>query len=74
MVKKCSICENENLEPGSIQSTGKIFFRLENTKFLSFKTANIELKANLCMACGHVELMADTQKASALLSKAKPQN
>ena len=72
MAKKCSACQSEQLEPGAIQSTGKIYFRPENAKFFSFKTANIEIKANLCLACGHVELTADTQKASALLGKAKP--
>ena len=71
MAKKCSVCESEDLEPGGIQSTGKIYFRPKNARFLSIKTANVEIKATLCLRCGHLDLIADPQQASALLGKAK---
>ena len=71
MAKKCNVCGGDNLEPGAIQSTGKIYFRPKNVKFLSFKTANIEVKAYLCMSCGNVALIADTQKASVVLGQAE---
>ena len=72
MNKKCPICGSERIEPGNIRSTGKIYFRPENTKFLSLKTPDIEIKANLCLECGNVNLIADAHKAGAILGKAEP--
>jgi hypothetical protein len=69
MAMNCSVCESDDLAPGAIQSTGKIYFRPKNAKFFSLKTANIEVTAALCLACGHVDLAADTEKARALLDR-----
>jgi predicted nucleic-acid-binding Zn-ribbon protein len=70
--RKCPACESINLEPGTIQSTGRIYFRPENTKFLSLGTSDVPLTANLCMECGNVMLVGDLHKASKLVDKAKP--
>jgi len=70
--KQCPICSSTHLEPGSIQSTGRIYFRPENTKFLTATTNDVPLVANICMACGHVMLVGDLRKAERLLDKAKP--
>lgn len=69
--RKCSECGGTELEPGSIQSTGKIYFRPANAKFLTFRTADIEVKANVCIACGHVQLVANVEKLAALTERAK---
>lgn len=70
--RRCPVCESTKLEPGSIQSTGRIYFRPENTKFLSMGTNDVPLVANFCMDCGNVMLIGDMRKADKLLGKAKP--
>ena len=69
--RRCPSCESTELEPGRIQSTGKVYFRPENTKFLTFGTNDVELSANICMNCGNVMLVGDLRKATKVLDKAK---
>jgi len=69
--RKYPSCGSTNLEPGKVQSTGRVYFRPENTKFLSLGTSDVELSANMCMDCGHVMLAGDLRKAAKLLDKAK---
>ena len=71
MEKKCQRCGSEKLQPGTIQSTGKIYFRPEDTKFVTYKTADIEVKSNICIECGNIELAADTQRVLSLIDKTK---
>jgi hypothetical protein len=66
---KCPNCLSTNCEPGTIHSTGKLHFRPEHAKFLKLKTANIDVKACLCMDCGHVSLAADPAKVRALTNQ-----
>ena len=70
--RKCPSCGSMKLEPGNVQSTGKIYFRPENTKFFTMGTNDIMLSANICMDCGYVMLIGDIRKATRILSKAKP--
>lgn len=69
--RKCPSCGSTELEPGNVQSTGKIYFRPENTKFFILGTNDVALSANLCMNCGHVMLVGDLHKATKILDKAK---
>ncbi len=69
--KKCMRCGGDELEPGAIQSTGKIYFRPENTKFLTLKTADIRIDGNICLDCGHIELVGDLVKAKDLVKAAE---
>ena len=66
MELKCPMCGSENLELGNLESAGRIYFRPENCKFLSLKTANVKLKAKVCVDCGYVIVLADTKKLKAL--------
>jgi predicted nucleic-acid-binding Zn-ribbon protein len=63
---KCPNCRSTNRESGTILSTGRLHFRPEHVKFLKLKTANLAVKAHLCMDCGHISLTADPAKARAL--------
>jgi hypothetical protein len=54
---------------GSMHSTGKVTFRPDDAKFLKLKTANVDVDACLCMDCGSVRLMADTEKVKELTDK-----
>lgn len=71
MSRKCPSCQSENLEPGEIQSTGKIYFKPANTKFLTLKTSNVQVKANICLDCGNIMLIGDIEKTKDLTSRAK---
>jgi len=68
MDRKCPSCGSEKLEPGTSQSTGKVYFRLKNTKFLSLKTANIAIQGNICIDCGIITLVGDKQQAKSLIT------
>jgi len=65
--KKCLRCGGTNLKPGSIQSTGRVSFRPKNAKFITARTGDIPVNANICVDCGYVELLADTDKAKSLV-------
>lgn len=72
MSYQCSRCGCTDAEPGSIASTGRLYFRPTNSKFLTMKTANIEVKANACTGCGHVDFVADVGKLNTLTARAEP--
>lgn len=66
---RCPICDSTNVESGAILSTGKLHFRPEHAKFLKLKTGNVEVKAHLCLDCGHISLTGDTEKVKDLTEK-----
>jgi predicted nucleic-acid-binding Zn-ribbon protein len=70
--KKCLRCGSANLEPGALQSTGQLYFRAENTKFFTFQTGDVIVRANICVDCGSIELVGDVRKAQSLVGRAKP--
>ena len=70
--KKCLRCGSTDLQPGRIQSTGKIWFTPDNAKFFTFKTSDVTVRANICLDCGTVELVGDVHKAQSLTGDAKP--
>ena len=65
---KCSRCGGIDFESGSIHSTGKVHFRPAHAKFLTLHTGDIAVNASVCVNCGHVELVADVKKLSALIN------
>jgi len=65
----CPLCNSTNVEPGTILSTGKLHFRPEHARFLTLKTANIAVKAHLCLDCGQVSLTGDIEKVKRLTEK-----
>lgn len=68
---KCANCGGTNLHKGELSSTGKVYFRPSGTKFLSLKSANVDVSANMCMDCGAISLYGDTQKAKKLIESKK---
>lgn len=71
--RKCPECGSARLELGDIQSTGRIYFRPNKTKFLKLRTNDVPIVASMCMDCGDVMLLGDLRKADILLDRAKPQ-
>jgi hypothetical protein len=70
--KACLRCGGKNLEPGVVQSTGRIHFRATNTKLMTFHTSDIAINANICLDCGTLDLVGDVKKAQSLTGRAKP--
>ncbi len=68
----CPRCGGTAAEPGTVHSTGKVYFRPANTKFMTLKTGDIELRANACTACGHVDFVADVGRLAHLTRRAEP--
>jgi hypothetical protein len=68
MTRTCPCCGSCELEPGAIQSTGRLTFRPDNAKFFSLKTADVPVKANICTECGHIMLIGNVQKANELVT------
>ncbi len=69
--KKCIKCGSAELEPGVVQSTGRVHFRAQKTKLLSFQTSDITIRANICLQCGFIELIGDFHKAQSVTGRAK---
>ena len=66
---KCLNCGGTNIEQGTLNSTGKTYFRPSDARFLKLETANIKVQANMCFDCGFVNLMGDTVKLKELIKK-----
>jgi len=70
--KKCLRCNGTRLQPGKIKSTDKIWFKPDNTKHFSLWGNNVEVRANICLDCGTIELVGDADKAQSLTKAAEP--
>ena len=64
---KCLRCGGTNLEPGTIQANGRVGFRPKRAKFISAKVADVWIKANICIDCGHMEFIGDAKKTKLLV-------
>ena len=56
---KCMRCGGTNVIPSELQSTGKIYSRPKDAKFLTVLTTGAPVSALICLDCGHLELMVD---------------
>lgn len=64
--KKCLRCGGTNLQPSDLQSTGKIYSRPKDAKLVTVLTTGVPLSALICLNCGHVELIVDTERVRAI--------
>ena len=65
--QKCPSCGSTRLEPGTIQTAGRVNFRPENTKFFTLGTGDVPIEASICMECGVMLLIGDLTKANKLV-------
>jgi excisionase family DNA binding protein len=63
----CAVCGHGFLLPGSVRSTGKIYFMPKRTKFLVLSESVVDVAAHACPACGHVQMFVDTEKLAKLM-------
>ena len=64
---KCLKCGGTNIKPGVLQSTGKIYARPTEAKLLTALTTGAVVNSNICLDCGHVELVVNADKAGSLV-------
>ncbi len=69
----CPSCGKPALVRGALQSTGSVRFRPFQAKFLTFRTADIAIQAQMCASCGCVVLLGDAHKLEQLKSSAPGQ-
>jgi hypothetical protein len=65
----CPRCEAGDLALGTIQSTGTVSFRLQQTKFMTFHTADVNVQAYMCASCGAITLLGDVEKLRLIKNK-----
>ena len=64
--KKCLKCGGTNVEPGGLQSTGKIYARPNNAKLETVLMTGALVNGNMCFDCGHIEMVAEPEKLKSL--------
>ena len=69
MIEKCVCCNSSRVESGSLQTTGRVRFHPDHTKFLSLKTSDIKISASMCLDCGYIHLVGDVEKANLLVDE-----
>ena len=62
----CNRCGSDELLDGSLNSSGLVRFRPQGVSFFTLRTADIDLKTRICMACGSINLEGDIEKLKAL--------
>ena len=73
--KTCLRCGSSSLEPGRVQSTGRLYFRPANSRFMTIHTADIPVLSSICLGCGLIEFGGEMSKLANLQNKGnKPEN
>ena len=67
IVDKCARCGHAQLVEGSVQSTGRLYFRPKKTRFFTLREGVVKVNALVCPRCGHIMLIADVKKLARLL-------
>ncbi len=67
----CPICHHDELIDGTVQSTGRSYFKPNKTKFWVMKESIIGINALMCTKCGTLTLLADTKDLKELIKEKK---
>ena len=59
---ECPHCHTAAVVPGFLESTGIVRFRPAQTRFLTFRTGDIAIRATMCPSCGHIDMVGDNEK------------
>ena len=66
---RCAACGHNTLLEGSLQGTGKLYFRPKKAKFWVLTEGMVPTKSRACAACGYIQVHADTTKLRKLSSE-----
>jgi hypothetical protein len=64
--KTCLHCGSSSIERGRVQSTGRLYFRPANPRIMTVRTADIPVRASMCLDCGAIDLGGEVNKARKL--------
>ncbi len=64
---RCTSCGHTVLVEGRIQTSGRIYFHPEKTRFWTFQQSAVPTQAKVCAACGYIHLFADANKLTRLV-------
>jgi len=69
--EKCDQCGSKALTTGAVRGSGPFntYFFPDNAKFLTVNTSEVEVKAYVCLECGHIMMRADLKKLHRLLKE-----
>lgn len=70
----CPRCAADDLVEGALQSTGTMHFRPVGVPFLTFRTADVAIRACMCPGCGTVTLLGDVEKLRLILQTPEAQS
>jgi excisionase family DNA binding protein len=65
---RCAACGHSVLVAGRLRGAGRLYFRPDKPRFWTFAEAMVPTEARVCVACGYIQLHANTEK----LKKLKP--
>lgn len=65
--RRCAACGHGFLVPGTVRSTGLVYFQPKDTKFWVLSDSMAEIQAHACPVCGHVQMFTDTAKLQKLM-------
>ena len=69
--KTCFRCGSSALETGRVQSTGRIYFYVDDPKVMTVHTANVPIIATMCLDCGTIEFVGEVNKARKISKQAQ---
>jgi excisionase family DNA binding protein len=64
---RCAACAHGVMVEGRVQGTGRLYFKPAHTKFWVLEESLVPIKAQVCTACGYVQMNADTARLGRLL-------
>lgn len=67
---RCAVCGHSVLVEGTIQSMGQMYFRPDKARFWTMEEALVPLRSRVCVACGNLQIVADTAKLNRLRTDA----
>jgi len=66
---RCALCGQSGLINGQLEGTGRIYFHPSVTRFWTFEESAVPIKAKVCSACGHIQMLAEVSKLTRLMPK-----
>ena len=63
----CAVCQEKDLVPGFVQSTGRLYFKLKEAKFWTLKENSVPTEARLCRRCGAISFFGDLAAVEELI-------
>ena len=64
---RCVACGHSRLVRGRVQSTGRVYFKPDHTRFLTLHQSLVGVEARVCPKCGFVQMFTNTEHLGRLL-------